>query len=130
MPKCLAKGKSSHLIILEEEDVTIPLKLDGIISYSIGSTSSERKGASANDSMLAKTWAIGQSIARETLRSTTQNFIKSALYPIEHCFWPKQVMLKYNRLNCKFYSDTFSSDKISVSGNKCCQLSVSEFRFV
>jgi hypothetical protein len=98
-------------------------------NHLIGSTSSERNGAFANESTLAKTWVIGQSIACETLKATMQSFIRSALYPIEWRFRTKQVMLRYNRLNCKFYSDTFFSNQVSVSGNKCCQLFVSKFGF-
>jgi hypothetical protein len=78
---------------------------------------------------LAQKWAIGQAVAKETIKATKQNFIRSALHPIERRFRTKQVMLKYNRLNCKFYSDMFFSDQQSILSNKCGQLFVSDFGF-
>jgi hypothetical protein len=79
---------------------------------------------------LANTWAIPITMANNTLKATTQEFIRSALHPIERRFRTKNVMLKYNRLNCKVYSDTFFSNHISLSGNKCAQLFVTNFGYL
>ncbi len=38
-------------------------------------------------------------------------------------------MLQYNRLKCTFYSDTFFSNKVSLTGSKCGQLFVTDFGY-
>ena len=50
--------------------------------------------------------------------------------PVERRFRTKNVMLRYNRLKCKLYSDTFFSNVNSIQGHKCGQLFVTEFEFV
>jgi hypothetical protein len=82
-----------------------------------------------SDATLAKRWAIGQQIAHETMKCTTQAFIRSAIHPIERRYRTKNQMLRYNRLNCTFYSDTFFSNKMSLLGNKCGQLFVTDFGY-
>jgi hypothetical protein len=79
---------------------------------------------------LARTWAIPESIARDTIKATTQNFIRSALHPIERRFRTKNTMLRYNQLQIKMYSDTFFSNCTSILGNKCAQLFVSDFGYI
>jgi hypothetical protein len=61
---------------------------------------------------------------------TTQNYICSAIHPIECRFRMKNITLKYNHLNCKFYSDTFFAQKPSLLQNTCAQLFVSEFGYL
>jgi hypothetical protein len=46
-------------------------------------------------------------MAEETIQATTQKFIRSALHPIDHRYRTRNIMLKYNSLNCSFTSDTF-----------------------
>ena len=49
--------------------------------------------------------------------------------PIERRFRTKNVMLKYNRLNCRLYSDTFFSNVKSIQGHSCGQLFVTDFGY-
>lgn len=94
------------------------------------SSSKNRRSPFANKDEIAQIWAVGQATATDRIKATTQNFIRSALHPIEHRFRTKQVMLRYNNLACKIYSDIFFSDSISIAGNKCAQLFVSDFGYI
>jgi len=79
---------------------------------------------------LAKRWGMTNEVAQNTVKSTTQNCIRSAIHPIECCFRTKNTTLKYNHLSCRFYSDTFFAQKPSLLQNTCAQLFVSEFGYL
>lgn len=78
---------------------------------------------------LARRWAIGIKDAENTVKTTTQKFIRSAIHPIERRFRTKQLALRYNNLNCRFNSDTFFSNVTSILGNTCAQLFITEFGY-
>jgi len=79
---------------------------------------------------LATCWAVPKLMAQNTIQSTTQQFIRSAIHPIEHRYRTKNTMLRYNRLQCKMYSDTFFSNGTSIIGNKCGQLFATDFGYL
>ena len=58
---------------------------------------------------LAQRWAVNKMMAADTIQATTQKFIRSALHPIDRRYRTRNLMLKYNSLNCSFTSDTFFS---------------------
>lgn len=69
-------------------------------------------------------------VANDTLKSTTQEFIRNSLHPIERRYRTKNAMLRYNRLSCQIYSDTFFANCSSLTGNKCAQLFVTDFGYL
>ena len=79
---------------------------------------------------LAQDWATTTNMAKSTLKATTQDFIRGAIHPIGRRFCTKNLMLRYNRLSCKMYSDTFFSGNPSILGNKCGQLFVTDFGYL
>jgi hypothetical protein len=79
---------------------------------------------------LATCWAVPKLMAQNTIQSTTQQFIRSAIHPIERRYRTKNTMLRYNRLQCKMYSDTFFSNGTSIIGNKCGQLFATDFGYL
>lgn len=83
-----------------------------------------------NEATLAKRWGILSKVARYTIQATTQNFIRSALHPIERRFRMKNTTLRYNHLNCRFYSNTFFAQKPSLLPNTCAQLFISDFVYL
>mmetsp|Transcript_24287 Transcript_24287/g.34810 ORF Transcript_24287/g.34810 Transcript_24287/m.34810 type:complete len:1184 (-) Transcript_24287:1334-4885(-) len=93
-----------------------------------GATTSRRK-LQFSSSDLAKRWAVGDAIAEQTIKSTTQHFIRSAIHPIERRFRTKTAMLRYNRLKTTFYSDTTFSKQKSSTGNTCAQLFITDFGY-
>ena len=97
------------------------------IYYNIsGATTSHRK-LQYSPADLAKRWAVGDAIAEQTIKSTTQHFIHSAIHPIERHFKTKTVMLRYNRLKTTFYSETTFAKQKSFTGNTCAQLFFTDF---
>jgi hypothetical protein len=83
-----------------------------------------------NEATLAKRWGIPSKVAQNTIRATTQNFIRSTLHLIERRFRTKNTTLRYNHLNCRFYSNTFFVQKPSLLQNTCAQLLVSDFGYL
>jgi len=90
------------------------------LNYS-SNKSSDRK-LFIKDDVLATRWAIGIKDAQNTVKVTTQNFIRSAIHPIERRFKTKNMTLRYNHLKCRFNSDTFFLGVKSIIGNTCAQL--------
>jgi hypothetical protein len=77
---------------------------------------------------LAHKWAVGKTMAEDTIHATNQKFIRSALHPIDHRYRTRNVMLKYDSLNCSFTSDTFFASTGSLVRNTCGQLFISDFQ--
>jgi hypothetical protein len=63
---------------------------------------------------LAKKWAVGRKLTEDTIKASTQLFIHSAIHPIEQRFKTKNTTLRYNHLNCRFTSDTFFANKLTI----------------
>jgi hypothetical protein len=87
------------------------------------------KGLFVSHEELSTRWAVSQTVAKETVKKTTQTFIRIAQLPIERRYRTKNVILKYNRLKCRLYSDTFFSNVTSTQGNKCGQLFATDFGY-
>jgi len=113
-------------------DVTFDLtdkmyyKLELIIAST--TTCSRRLQATSED--LSKRWAVGKQVASDTVKATTQAFIRSAVHPIEHRFKTKNATLRYNHLRSTFYSDTMFSNTRSVLGNSMAQLFTNDQGFI
>jgi hypothetical protein len=166
VPKHL--GGSTHSIISSDQQIDIPLKLRGIISYFPVRTptlqeiencvnlilTSDKEWQPYSDDFqqeerkheyydlkavkkdlflshkeLSNRWAIPEATAKQTLQVTTQTFIRNVQLPIERRSRTKNVMLKYNRLKCRMYSNTFFSNIVSIQGHKCGQLFTTDFGY-
>jgi len=101
-----------------------PADLTDVILRQIFAVKTNNKSLMVNEATLSKQWAVPISVAENTIKASTQNFIRSALHPIEHRYKTKNVTLRY--LNCHFTSDTFFSNKPSLLQNTCAQLFLSE----
>jgi hypothetical protein len=89
----------------------------------------DKKNLFIQEQKLASNWGIGLTEATNTLKATTQNFIRSALHPIERRFKTKNVSLRYNHLKCRFYSDALFASIKSNLQNTCAQLFVTDFGY-
>jgi hypothetical protein len=96
----------------------------------ISQVQTSKKDSFIESQQLAQNWAITTDMAKNTLKAMTQAFVRSAIHPIEQRFCMKNLMLRYNRLSCKMYSDTFFAGKTSIPGNKCGQLFVTDFGYL
>ncbi len=105
------------------------LFLHAINKERLSSIKLDKKNLFIQEQTLATNWGIGLNEAVKTLKATTQNFIRSALHPIERRFRTKNVSLRYNHLKCRFYSDTFFSGTKSIPQNTCAQLFVTDFGY-
>lgn len=56
---------------------------------SILAASSGKRKAQVSAEQLAKKWAVGQQVAKDTIKATTQSFVRSAMHPIECRFKTK-----------------------------------------
>ena len=82
---------------------------------------SSRHGSATAES-LSRKWRIGLDSARNTLRVTTQQGIRTAISPITRRYRVDNLALHRNRLHTRFHTDTLFSKTTSLSGNKCAQL--------
>ena len=79
---------------------------------------------------LSKRWAIGQQIANDTIKATTQQFIRSAIHPIERRFRTKNATLRYNHLNAIVCLDTMFSSVKFIANNSMAQVFCTDFGYV
>jgi hypothetical protein len=66
----------------------------------LASSTMIKKTLFVQEQELATKWGIGLKDAENAIKATTQNFIQSALHPIERQFRTKITALHYNHLNC------------------------------
>lgn len=104
----------------------IPRRLEAI-SLMAASTGNRRLKIGAEE--LSKKWAIGQQIASDTIKASTQSFIRSAIHPVERRYRTKINTLRYNHLNAIFRSDTMFANLKSVAGNTMAQGFCTDFGF-
>jgi hypothetical protein len=95
----------------------------------LASVKLDKKNLFIQEQELATNWGIGLKDASNTVKATTQLFIRSLLHPIERRFRTKNIALRYNQLKCRFYSDTFFLSIKSFINNTCAQLFVTDFGY-
>jgi hypothetical protein len=105
---------------------TIPQRLEAI-AIMANSTTNRRLKVGAEE--LSKKWAIGQQIANDTIKASTQSFIRSAVHPIERRYRTKNNTLRYNHLNAIFRSDTMFANLRSIAGHTMAQGFCTDFGF-
>jgi len=90
------------------------------------------KSKGVNPVDLAKVWRIDVEAARRSIAVTTQLKQQDADGSLSRNFSTSDRMLRYRRIICYFFTDTFFVTKKgkSTSGNTCMQLFVSDKGFV
>jgi hypothetical protein len=96
----------------------------------ISAVASKTRHVELSPAQLAKMWHVGVDVAASTLKSTTQDGIRTAVRPISRRYRTEQQQFKYNRLNSQFYSDTFKATVPSIGGNIYGQIFVNDIGFV
>ena len=71
---------------------------------------------------LSRKWKVGLETARNTLRVTTQQGIRTAVSPITRRYRVDNLALHRHRLDARIHTDTLFSKTLSLSGNKCAQV--------
>ena len=72
--------------------------------------------------LLAQKWGIGIEKAKMTLKSSTQDSIRSAILPLTRRYRTDFMSQRLRRLSTTWYTDTLFSKQKSVVGNTCAQL--------
>ena len=72
--------------------------------------------------LLARKWGIGLENAKETLKATTQECIRSALLPLTRRYRTYLISQRLRRISRKFYTDTLFEKHKSIIGNTCAQI--------
>ena len=98
------------------------LGIGAIETSSIGAAYSATRHSVVTPELLSRQWSIGLDTARQTLRATTQNGIRTAIHPITRRYRVDHLHLHRRRLNRTFYTDTLFSRVTSLRGHKCAQV--------
>lgn len=82
--------------------------------------------------LLANVWQIKESDAERTLRQTTRRNTQSLNSTLSRQFGTNDRMLRYQRLDGTFYTDTLKINEkcTSYRGNKCAQVFVSDKGYI
>ena len=87
-----------------------------------------------NEKLLSKNWGISPELAATTLRKTTRlgvrYFGKEGPKSVSRRFPSGDRPLRYRRLACKVFHDTFFSSIESARGFKCAQIYATDFGWV
>ena len=87
-----------------------------------------------NEKLLSKNWGISPELAATTLRKTTRlgvrYFGKTGPKSVSRRFPSGDRPLRYRRLACKIFHDTFFSSIESARGFKCAQIYATDFGWV
>ena len=68
-------------------------------------------------------------MAQETIKATTQSYVRNSVHPIERRFKTKAAALRYNHLKCTLYSDAMFFSAPSFIQTKCSQIFTTNFGF-
>ena len=85
-------------------------------------TITEDRHHGVSPELLAQKWGIGMEKAKNTLKSTTQNSIRSAVLPLTRRYRTDFMSQRLRRLNTTWYTDTLFSKQKSIIGNTCAQM--------
>lgn len=112
--------------VLEEEE-HLEVDVDGFdhcATRMLGGTSSKMRRNQIPVETLARRWAVSQSTAQQTIRTTTQRGVRYLQGPLTRRFRTRQKQLQTSLLNTKVFSDTAFNETTSVRGHTCAQLFV------
>ena len=72
--------------------------------------------------LIASKWGTSLQKARATLEATTQDYTRSATYPLSRRYRTDLLSQRLKRLNTRMYGDTLFAECKSAMGNNCAQL--------
>lgn len=88
----------------------------------IGATYSDKRHHGSDPNLLARKWGIGVQRAKDTLKCTTQQNIRSAILPLTRRYRTDLVSQRLKRLSTRFYTDTIYAKHKSLQGHNCAQM--------
>ena len=82
---------------------------------------SDNRHAAVDANELSERWGIGLKQAKQTIKSTTQRGVRSALLPLSRCYRADR-MFELKRLRQEMYTDTLDGRCKSLEGNRYGQV--------
>lgn len=91
---------------------------------------SSKRHPQVNYEELSERWNIGLTQAKQTLGTTTQRGIRSAILPLSRRYRTDRMYHQKKLRNQKFYTDTIFGKCRSLANNSCAQIFATEAYFV
>jgi Reverse transcriptase (RNA-dependent DNA polymerase) len=112
------------LAVLDEEHFS----RDIYEQFGVSALKSDNPRYKLTPEVLATTWGIGLSIAKQTLAATTQRAVKTVVSPSIERRWPTgDRPLRYRKLHHQVFHDNMKSKTKSLRGNTCCEIYATDF---
>jgi len=97
----------------------------------ISTMSSSNRAFRSDVDGIMKVFGCSRDVAKRTLEVTTQRYARTSLYPtLSRRFNANDRMLRYNRISCDMFMDTYFSQVTSIRGYKCAQMFTTDFNFI
>ena len=93
-----------------------------VASVQIKSTYTDKRHHGVDANLIARKWGIGVQRARDTLKCTTQQNIRSAILPLTRRYRTDLLSQRLRRLSTRFYTDTIYAKHTSLQGHTCAQM--------
>ena len=81
-----------------------------------------KKHHSITPELLASKWGIGLEKAKETLKATTQDCIRSDLLPLTRRYRTYLILQCLQRISCTVYTDMLFAKHIYIKDNTCAHI--------
>jgi len=115
---CLMCVSELHDVCLHEFDL-----LQGSPTYIISQIRTSQRHHGVEATLFSLKWGIGLQKAKDTIKHTTQQHIRSAILPLTRRYRTDLLSQRLRRLSTRFYTDTmFSKVGTSLRGNTCAQV--------
>ena len=100
-------------------------------TYCLSSVSTYNKNYASTITKMMRVFRCSRSVATRTLNVTTQRCTRSGgLDTLSRRYKSNDRMLRYTRLSCDMFMDTYHSSVTSIRGYKHAQLFVTDFNFI
>ena len=118
----IAASKTLHNTTLVEESNLYNLLKNRVHATLSGVTTGDKRSIIQPD-QLARRWRCSLETAKRTIERTTQRAVRDYTNIIGGIrLRPTHYQLKYPRLRCEVYTDTYFGPCKSLEGNTCCQV--------
>ena len=99
--------------------------------FGVSAMSSSSRAYHSDVDDIMRVFRCSRDVAKRTLDVTTQRCARTSLYPtLSRRFNTNDRMLRYNRISCDMFMDTYFSQVTSIRGYKCAQMFTSDFNFI
>jgi hypothetical protein len=99
--------------------------------HEINAMSSSNRKWSSDVDLLMRVFRCSRDVAKRTLEVTTQRCTRTSAHPsLSRRFNTNDRMLRYSRISCDMFMDTYFSKVTSIRGYKMAQMFSTDFNFI